>query len=420
MFHKGLHKGTLLLLVVSAVIVLYGSSAVFFGKEAYKELAVFMEVIQKIRDEYVEVPDMGKVQEGAMRGLFGALDPYSSFLTREQYEELQNRDASATAAAGMVLSSRSDVVYVISLEADGPAAKAGIRPRDSLVSVDGEDLEDKNILEVNHLLIGVPGTKVKLQIFRGSQTQPQDVELTLQEPVPAQVTSRILDGNIGYLKIGSLSPASVEQARLKLKTLVAAGASKILLDLRDCADGSTEAGTEVANFFLEKGVIYYSQNRKGEKLDEVTASSERFLTDAPMALLINGSTAGAAEIVAGALKDHKRASLVGEKSFGVGSSQKTIRLKSGAVLILSTAKYCTPGGKVIQDETARKAGIEPDFESPDTEKRQDLAVESYYDYDDDEAKYQIIRGKVEQIQFDKALEILASEAALEWETKKAA
>ena len=403
------HKGKILLFVVSFVIVLYGASAMFFGKEAYRELNVFMDVIQKVRDEYVEVPDMSRAQEGAMRGLLEALDPHSSFLTRELYEELQKMDGTAT--AGMVLSKRAEVIYVVSLDSTGPAARAGIRSGDYLVSIDGKEVENKSLLEVNHLLRGVPGTKVGLQIFRGSLTKPQDVELTLQESAPSQVISRILDDNIGYLKIESLTPASVEQARLKLKTLISTDAAKILLDLRDCADGSADAGAEVANFFLEEGVIYYSQSRSGEKLNEVKAVSEKFLTDMPMALLINGSTAGAAEIVAGALKDHRRAHIVGVKSFGIGSVQKTIKLKSGAMLILSTAKFCTPNGKTIQDETARNAGIEPDFESPNTEQRQDLALESYYDYDDeDESKYQAIKDKVEQIQMNKALEIMADTA----------
>jgi len=279
-------------------------------------------------------------------------------------------------------------------------------------------VEDKSILEVDHLLRGAPGTVVKLQIFRDSQTKPQDMELTLREPAPPRVTSEIKDGGVGYLRVESLAPASVEQARAKLNALVAGGASKILLDLRNCAEGDVEAGAEVANFFLDKGVIYYSRDRQGEKLDEIEAAPEKFVTALPMAVLVNGSTAGAAEIVAGALKDHGRAALVGKKSFGVGSAQKTLKLKSGAVLILSTAKYCTPNGKVIQDETARKAGIEPDFDSPDTETRQDLAVESYYDYDEDETRYQIIKDKVEKIQLEKALEVLAG-AATE-ELKKAA
>ena len=420
------NKVKTLIFAVSLVVLLYGASAAFYAKEAYKELSIFMDVIQKIRDEYVEVPDMDKVHEGAMRGLFEALDPYSTFLTREQFDELQKRGETGSADAGMVISTQSeaasaDVVSVVSVDAQGAADKAGIRPGDFMLSVNGEEIHNKSLYEVNNLLRGVPGTGVKLTIFRASLTSPLDIELTLQEPVTDQVTSRILDGNIGYLRIASLAGASVEQAKVNLKTLISAGAEKILLDLRGCAEGDAAGGAEVANFFLKDGVIYFSQDRNGVKLEVVEAASEKFLTDLPMALLINRSTAGAAEIIAGSLKDHNRAKLIGEKSFGVGASQKTIRLKSGAALILSTAKYCTPSGSIIQADTARNAGIAPDFEAPDTSARQDLSVESLFDYDkDDDDKYRKIQEKIRQIQLDKALEILSGVEVPVESLKKAA
>ena len=414
MSHKPMsNKVKILIFAVSLVVLLYGASAAFYAKEAYKELAIFMDVIQKIRDEYVEVPDMDKVHEGAMRGLFEALDPYSTFLTREQFDELQKRGASGSADAGMVISRQSelasvDVVSVVSVDAQGAADKAGIRPGDFLLSVNDEEIHNKSLYEVNSLLHGAQGAGIKLTVFRVSLTSPQDIELTLQEPAKDLVTSRILDGNIGYIRIASLAGASVEQAKVNLKTLISAGAEKILLDLRGCAEGDTTAGAEVANFFLKDGVIYFSQDRNGVKLDVVDASPEKFLTDLPMALLINRSTAGAAEIIAGALKDHNRARLIGEKTFGVGASQKTIKLKSGAAVILSTAKYCTPGGGIIQADNARNAGIAPDFESPDISTRQDLSVESSYDYDEgDNDKYRKIQEKIRQIQLDKALEVLS-------------
>ena len=401
-------KLNILIFLISFVILLYGASSAFFAKEAYKEIAIFMEVIQKIRDEYVEIPDMNKVQEGAMRGLFEALDPHSTFLTREQFEELEKRSAVGTAGAGMVISKRSDVFYVVSVETQGAADKVNIRPGDYLLSVNDEEIHNMSLFEVNNLLLGAPGTVVTLTVFRGSQTSPQDIDLKLQEPAEIYVTSRMLDGNIGYLQIASLKGASAEQAKVNLKTLISAGADKILLDLRGCAEGDPAAGVETANYFLKEGVVYFSQDRNGEKLDVVTASPEKFITDLPTTLLINGSTAGAAEIIAGALKDHGRARLIGEKTFGIGASQKTIKLKSGAALVLSTAKYGTPNGGIIQAETASKAGIEPDFVSPDAERRQELAVEANFDYEeeDDNDKYRMIQEKLRQIQLDKALEVL--------------
>ena len=205
---------------------------------------------------------------------------------------------------------------------------------------------------MDSLLRGAPGSKVKLTLFRSSRTKAsgcrdEPEEFERQRPVD----SRMLDGNVGFLDVSSLAGSSVEQAKVKLKTLISAGAEKLILDLRDCADGAPTDGADLANYFMRSRLIYYSQNRQGEKVQVVEANPEKFITDLPLVVLIDGSTAGAAEIAAGALKDQKRATIVGEKSFGVGSAQKTIQLKSGAVLILSTAKYCTPSGKVIQDET---------------------------------------------------------------------
>jgi carboxyl-terminal processing protease len=410
------NKGKSIVFLGSLIIVLYGLSALFYGKvvardDAYKELSVFMDVLKKINDDYVEAPNMNKVQEGAMRGLIDALDPYCSFLTKEQYDALQKRNANGNVNLGIVLSKRSDVIYVVSCEHDGPASEAGIRPGDYLLAVGGQSVEDKSIPEVDSLLRGAPGSQVKVTIFRGTRTKPMDIEMTFKSRSATPVSSKMLDGNVGFLDISSLAGASLEQVKIRLKTLISAGAEQILLDLRDCADGEPSSGAELANYFLRDGILYYSQNRQGEKVQVVEAKAENFVTGLPVVVLINGSTAGAAELVAGAMKDRGRATIVGEKSFGVGSAQRTIPLKSGAVLILSTAKYCTPGGKVIQDEVVRKAGILPDIQAPDDDKRQDLAVESYYDDQDDAGKFRLLQEKIDKIQIDKALEILAGERA---------
>jgi carboxyl-terminal processing protease len=410
------HKGKLLVFLGSFLIILYGISAKYYGKvvagdDAYKELSVFMHVLERISDDYVEVPNMNSVQEGAMRGLMDALDPYCSFLSKEQYDALQKRKESGHAGVGIVLSKRSDVIYVVSCEYDSPAEEAGIRPGDYLIAINGQGVEDKSILEADSLLHGAPGTKIKVTVFRSARTKPLDVEMTFRDQAGIPVTHKMLGENVGLLDVSSLADSSIEQVKVKLKTLISAGARKLILDLRDCADGMPAAGADLANYFVRNGVLYYSQNRQGEKVQVVEANPEKFITDLPLVVLIDSSTAGAAEITAGALKDLDRASVVGEKSFGVGSAQKIIQLKSGAVLILSTAKYCTPGGKVIQEESARTAGILPDVQAPDDETRQDLAVESYYDEQDDVGKYRQLQEKIEKIQLDKALEILAKEAS---------
>jgi carboxyl-terminal processing protease len=408
-----LHKGKLLVFLGSFMLVLYGAAAAFYGKvvaeDAYPELGVLIEVRQRIVRDYVEAPDMDKVQEGAMRGLIDALDPYSSFLTEEQYDEILKTRAEGIASAGMIISKRSDVIYVVSCERDGPAATMGIRPGDYLVSVNGQQVEDKSILEVENLLIGTPGSKIKVEIFRSSMSEPLKLELALKIPSPVKVESKITDKNIAFLDVSSLADPSVKQIESKLRELVAAGVQKLILDLRDCADGDPAEGADLANFFLRDGIIYYSRNRLGEKVQIIEANPDKYITDIPVVVLINGSTAAGAEITAGALKDRGRAKIVGERSFGLGSEQKTISLQSGAKLVLSTAKFCTPSGKVIQDETIRDAGISPDVLVPDNDTRQDLAVESYYDKQDDDMKYRLLREKIDQIQTQKALEVLTED-----------
>jgi carboxyl-terminal processing protease len=407
-------KGKLLVFAGSFLITLYGLSAAFYGKvvakdEAFKELSVFIDVFTKVKSDYVEAPNMNTVQEGAMRGLIDALDPYSSYLTKEQYDAVQKQKANGNAGLGIVLSKRSDIIYVVSCEPGGAASEAGVRPGDYLLAVNNKDIENQSIMEVDSLMHGSAGTKLKLTLFRGARTKPVEIEMSLKAPVANPVNSKMLDGNVGFLDVTSLADSAVEQVKVKLKTLISAGARKLILDLRDCADGTANDGATLANYFMRSGLIYYSQNRQGEKVLTVEANPEKYITDMPVVVLIDGSTASAAEIAAGALKDDHRATLVGEKSFGIGSAQKTIQLKSGGLLILSTAKFYTPGGKVIQDEALSKAGIIPDVQAPEDEKRQDLIVEAYYDEQDDAAKYKQLQEKIDKIQLDKALEVLSKE-----------
>lgn len=413
------HKGKLLVFWMSALIVIYGVSAAFYGKvaakdDAYKQLQVFMDALRRIKEDYVEVPDMNKVQEGAMRGLIDALDPYSSFLTKEQFDGIAKRKAAGSAGVGLVVSKRSDMMYVVSEQRNGPAELAGIRPGDYLVAVDNTRIDDKGIMEVTSLLRGPAGSKVKITMFRGSRTKPLDFDLVRKQDEPVPVASQMLNGNVGLLDVSSLANVAIDQVRLKLKTLVSAGAEKIILDLRDCADGTSEEGAALANLFLNSGMIYYTQNRDGQKVNEIKVAPDKFVTDLPMAVLINGSTAGPAEIAAGALKDNKRAILVGEKSFGIGSSQKEIPLKSGAVLIISVAKFYTPSGKMIEDDEApRNTGIKPDVQAPDEEKLQAMMVDSYFEDQENTnvAKYRELRDKINRMQLDKAVEALSNEKA---------
>ena len=413
-------KARLAVFLGSTLIVLYGASAAFYGRvvakdDAYKEIAVFMDALEKINHDYVEAPDMSRVQEGAMRGLIEALDPYSTYLSKAQLQAVEQRTGKA--GVGVVLSKRADVLYVVATMRDGAADLAGIRPGDYLIAVDSTGIEDKSIVEVASLLRGEPDSKVKLTVFRGARTKPVEVEVIRKPETTVPVVTQLLDGGVGLLDVSSLAGEAAVQARVKLKTLISAGAQKIILDLRDCADGKVSDGAELANLFLKSGIIYYAQNRNGEKVQQVEATAEKSVTDLPLVVLINGSSSGPAEIAAGALKDHRRATVVGERSFGSGSAQTRIPLKSGAVLFLSTAKYHTPSGKRIQDDdSVRATGIKPDVEAPDSDRHQVLLVESYFDDKEDAAKYRELREKIGREQLNKAVEIVSQPGAV----KKAA
>ncbi len=408
-----IHKGKLLVFLSSALVALYGISAAFYGRvvatdQAYPALAVFMDALNKINDDYVEAPDMSKVQEGALRGLIDALDPASCFLTKEQAREVDRRTQEGSAGIGISLSKRSDVIYVVSVLEKGPADTAGIRPGDYLVAVDGVNTEYRSVIEVESMVRGAAGSAVKVGLFRSARTQPFDVEVVRGSDGIPSATAQMLEGKTGLLDISSLKNVALEQARIKLKTLISGGAERLILDLRDCADGNPEEGAELSNFFLKDGVIYTGKDREGKVVVEARALPERFITDLPMAVLLNGSTSGAAEIAAGALKDHDRARLVGEKSFGSGASQKRITLKSGALLIISTAKYYTPGGKMIQEENIRSTGIRPDIQWPDSDRRQDLLVESYFDEKEEAVKYRELKARIYREQLEKAQEVVRS------------
>ncbi len=403
-----LHKGKLAVFLGSALVVVYGISAAYYdgvaGKdEAYRELAVFMEALRRINDDYVEHPNINEVQEGAMRGLMDALDPYSGFLTKEEAEQVASRLESGTADLGLVLSKRSDLFYVVAVRKDGASAGAGVRPGDYIVAVDGKSVEGKSLVVVESFLRGPAGSSVKISIFRGAQEQPSEIELTRQEQDPAPPHSQLLEGKIGLLAISTLS-GPPDPIGVKLRTLLSAGADRIILDLRDCADGSVEHGTKLANMFLKEGVIYVRKDMQGETIQIVRAAADAFVTDLPLVLLVNGSTAGAAEVVAGAIKDAQRGTLVGEKTFGAGSSQEQISLKGGSILILSTSKFFTPSGHAIQQDVDARSGIAPDIQAPDDERQRVLMVESYYDHQEDQVKYEKLRERIRNEQLERAVQ----------------
>ena len=343
-------KSKLVVMALSALVVFYAALVMFYGHVvaqeggAYKEIAVFVDVLKKISDDYVDAPDMQKVMTGAMKGLVESLDAYGGFFQKDQLDQLEKRIKEQRGDIGVVLSKKPELTYVVSTIPGSPAEKADIRPGDYIISVDETSTFNMHLREVIGSFKGEPGSKVRLGVLRGSQAEPIEIAVQREEIRIPEIHQQILEGSIGYLRPSFLGGESSRQFAAKLKTLQSAKVSKILLDLRYVAGGDYGQAVEIANYFIKDGLLAYIQGKeKGRK--DYMAEESKLICDLPLVVLVNTSTMGAAEVIAGAVKDRKRGQLVGEKSFGSGSIQERVELKDGSVLLLTTQRFFTPSGK---------------------------------------------------------------------------
>lgn len=406
-------KSKLAVLTLSALVVFYAALVMFYGSVvaqgggAYKEIAVFVDVLKKINDDYVDAPDMQKVMAGAMKGMVETLDPYGGYFRKEQLDELDRQIKEMRGDIGVVLSKKPELTYVVSLISGAPAEKAGIRPGDFIVSVNDASTFSLHLREVEAALKGQPGTEVRLGVLRGSRAEPTEIKIQREQIHYPEIRQQILAADVGYLRPYFLDSTTAEQFKTKLKTLQAAGAKKILLDLRYVAGGDFGQALEMANFFIKDGLLAYTQGKeKGRK--DIVASESKALCDLPLVVLANSATAGAAEVLAGAIKDRKRGQVVGEKSFGSGSRQERVELSDGSILLLTTERYFTPSGKAIQTEPAKLAGITPDVVVPDEKFKSDLFLKNYLENKDKDSNqnFRQMLEKIDSLQLEKALELL--------------
>jgi carboxyl-terminal processing protease len=312
-------------------------------------LQVYSEVLSRIRGEYVEEPNIPKVTDGALHGLLESLDSNSSYLTPEAYKAFKSHKTEGKAGIGAVVSKRFGYAAVVAVLPGSPAEKAGIEPTDIFESIEGRSTRDMSLPEVRDLIAGASGTTLNLQVVRARKAEPQKVTITRDVVGIPPVTDKMMDdAGIGYVKAEALTKGKAQEIAAKVKALEKSGAKKILLDLRNCAEGDETEGIAVANLFLNHGTITYLQGQKFPR-EAFNADASKAITTLPMAVLVNRGTSGAAEIVAAAILENARGDVVGDKTFGDGSVQKTIDLPDGGALILSVAKYYSPSGKAIQD-----------------------------------------------------------------------
>jgi carboxyl-terminal processing protease len=317
---------------------------------AYPEMEVYSEVLKKVQTDYVVDPNMTKVTVGALHGLLESLDPNSSYLTPEEYKAYKQHTNEGVAQVGLNISKRYGYATVVSVEPGSPADKQNIEDGDILEAIEGHSTREMSLVMIRLLLEGKPGTSVTFSLVRPRKAEPDKITLTrAASQAPPLGLTEYESNSILYLKPVILNKERVNEIASRLKEMKKNGNKKILLDLRDVAEGDEEQGVRLANLFLEAGTIATLSGQK-YPYEAFNADTSKFITGAPLVVLVNHGTSGPGEIVAAAVLDNKRADVVGDRTFGEGSVQKTMELPDGAALILSVAKYSSPLGKKIQDE----------------------------------------------------------------------
>jgi carboxyl-terminal processing protease len=348
------------------------ASAPVADNNIYKHLAVYSEVLSRIKSEYVEEPDMSSVTLGAMNGLLESIDPYASYLNANQYKEYLKNFDTYKADLGMVLAKKFGYITIVATVPGSPAANAGLTTGDMLESIKGIATRDMPLAYAKLLLKGAPDSTVDLSVLR-RKPEPQKMTMTRAVITYPAVTSKMIPEGLGYIKVEAIAPATVKQVATAVSDLQKQGAKKLILDLRFCATGEPEDGVELANLFLDKGLITYTQGQKSPRKD-YNADPSKAITTLPLVVMTNRGTASAAEVAAAGLQGDKRATLVGERTYGDASVRRPITMDDGSAIILSVAKYYTPEGKSIQDNSVTPEELviepEPTVVDPDSDEPQ--------------------------------------------------
>ena len=319
----------------------------------FPELQKFSDCLDIIQKYYVEEVEPEKLIDGAIRGMTSVLDPHSAYLTKEDFKEMQITTTGSFGGLGIEVGIRDGVMTVISPIEGTPAFKAGILPGDKIIKIDASPTGDMTLEEAIKLLRGPKGSKVTLTIQRESGEKPLDITITRAIIHIESVISQMIEPGYGYIKIRNFQVDTSEAVKKALQKMGALNG--LILDLRYDPGGLLDQAIAVSDLFLSEGKIVYTDGRRPEDRTEYVAHKEGTFEGFPMVLLINGGTASAAEIVAGALQDNKRAVIVGVKSFGKASVQTVRPLSDGSALKLTIARYYTPLGRSIQAK-----GIDPD------------------------------------------------------------
>ncbi len=347
-------------LFVTAFIInfFYFNFAFSSENEIYKKIDLFGEVLEKINKEYVDEINQSESMDSAINGLLQSLDPYSSYMSPEIYNEMQTETSGEFGGLGIEVSMESGVVKVISPIDDTPASKAGIKAGDYIVKINDTQVQGKSLTEAVELMRGPVGSSINLTIRRRGEKKALTFNIIREIIQIKSVKSDLLEKNIGYIRLTSFNENSGKQIEREINKLEKDKKVKAyILDLRNNPGGLLSQAIRISDFFLEDGEIVSTKSRKTSENRKWFAKKGDLTNGKTLVVLINYGSASASEIVAGALKDHKRAILIGENSFGKGSVQSIIPLKNEGAIRITVAKYYLPSGKSIS-----QVGVSPDIE----------------------------------------------------------
>ena len=324
-----------------------------------EDLRTFTEVFAKIKNDYVEPIEDKVLLESAIRGMLAGLDPHSAYLVPDDYRQLQQGTSGEFGGLGIEVGMEDGFVKVIAPIDDTPAARAGIEAGDLIIRLDDTPVKGMSLGDAVKLMRGKPGSNIELTVVREGRDRPFNISITRDVIKVRSVRSRVLEGGFGYVRITQFQTRTGENLREAVNELRQSSGGKLnglVLDLRNNPGGVLSAAVSVSDAFITDGLIVYTDGRLDDAKLKFNAKPTDVLDGAPIIVLVNGGSASASEIVAGALQDHKRAVIMGEKTFGKGSVQTILPMENGSALKLTTARYYTPNGTSIQAE-----GITPDI-----------------------------------------------------------
>jgi len=339
-------------------------SFLFFEKsfsensDIYKKIDLFGEVLEKINKEYVDEVDQSKSMDAAINGLLQSLDPYSAYMTPESFEGMQTETSGKFGGLGIEVGMEAGVIKVISPIDNTPASKAGLKAGDYIVKIDDEQVQGKSLMDAVDLMRGLVGSSIEITVRRRGVKKALIFNITREIIQVQSVKSELIDNNIGYIRLTSFNENSSNQIKEQVKKLNKNKSLKgYILDLRNNPGGLLSQAIKISDFFLENGEIVSTKSRTTSENRKWFAKKGDITGGKTLIVLINYGSASASEIVAGALKDHKRAIILGENSYGKGSVQSIIPLKNRGAIRLTIAKYYLPSGKSISE-----VGVTPDIE----------------------------------------------------------